>query len=185
MTTFICSSPIRDWIRSMPWNLVMHLNPQIRSLDNRTAEVFAGKYLLYSSQRLFGRNPESHKASLVLIPEICPQGFVHFHGFAYLSNAKKREKFLRSGSLWWESHCRNQFNGGKVPISRSMSLRLQASHHGATSHIINPSAVIEAVRVSHRDCGETESLGSAIEYACKGWEAQHKESQTVFYGRRN
>ena len=126
MINFFASSPIRDWIRSTKsWNVVMHLNPGIRTLGRDTAHVFANSFSLYSWQRLFGRRIDSHKAPIVLIPEICPHGFIHFHGFAYFENPKIKDKFIRKGPVWWERDCRNLFNGGKAPLTSSMRFEME------------------------------------------------------------
>ena len=185
MINFFASSPIRDWIRSTKsWNVVMHLNPGIRTLGRDTAHVFANSFSLYSWQRLFGRRIDSHKAPIVLIPEICPHGFIHCHGFAYFENPKIKDKFIRKGPVWWERDCRNLFNGGKAPLTSSMRFEMGSRlENGFVT--IKPSAEISSVRLNPQYPEGLDSLERAVEYACKDWEKQEKESLAVFYGQKN
>jgi hypothetical protein len=50
---------------------------------------------------------------------------------------------------------------------------------------IKPSAEISSVRLNPQYPEGLDSLERAVEYACKDWEKQEKESLAVFYGQKN
>ena len=168
-------SSIRDFIVKNPWNVVLHLNPEIPWLDQQTCMQIGNRFLYQTQLRLYGKSENKNKKDtgiFILLPERCSRGLWHFHGLALLESSTRRNKLFRNGEHWFTEDCKRFFEIGKckAPDYARVSKKPNSEFN---SDLFSPSVKIQPVGV----------LNDAVRYLCKHWDFDNKEELYCISGR--
>ncbi len=159
---------IRGLLDKYPWNVSLHLNPEVRWL-NRQSVLTLGDQILRSTQtQLFGRSGTGHYGVFLLVPEICSKNLWHYHGFAWIQSQRRTTKLLRGGARWFTRSVHGFVRNGGCPVPACFG-----GSEGVDLDRINPSAQIDLL--SKPD--------AALHYAEKYWIRDGKEELVCVDGR--
>lgn len=171
MTTLLYSSGPTQSIRRMllqhPWNVCLHMNPEIPWLDQNSTLVLGGRILRHMQRGLYGRSDAVHSRVFVLVPELCPEGLWHFHGFAWIPSARSTKKLMKSGAQWFTKCVHGFLRNGGCPVPEQLG--------GAADmdlDRISPSALVQPL---------TDPL-EPVWYAEKNWLRDNKEELVCLDG---
>ena len=160
---------IKGLLDLYPWNVCLHLNPEIPWLDHQSTLILGDRILRHTQEQLYGRNPDGHYGVFVLVPERCPQGLWHYHGFGWVKSAGRLKRLHKHGSEWFENAVHGFIRRGGCFVP---------DHLGGAAHlnleIINPSALFQPL----------EKPSEAIYYAQKNWLRDDKEERVCLSGRQ-
>jgi hypothetical protein len=104
ITALISTGPtqsIRNILTQHAWNVCLHMNPEIPWLDRDSALILGQRVLRHMQRGLYGRSDDVHSRVFILVPELCPEGLWHYHGFAWINSARSTKKLMRNGPEWF------------------------------------------------------------------------------------
>jgi len=160
-------------VESEQWNVVLHLCPNIKWLDEQGARALGEKYIKHCHRRLYGNDPSKHHGIFALVMEIGPkEGMWHFHGFARIDSSWRRRDLLKNGARWFLKTTSSFFaNGGSnAPDFMRVAGLGEALKFDASR--IAPTAIVEHFK----------SDGDPVRYATKHWHWDGKEDLVLIGG---
>jgi len=164
---------IRMLVEGEHWNVVLHLCPNIKWLDEQAARNLGEKYIKHCHRHLYGNDPAKHSGIFTLVMETSPRDDLwHFHGFARIDSKWRRRDLLKNGKRWFTSTTNNFFASGGVKAPDYMRVAGVGETRKFDSSRIAPSAIVEVLRE------ETDP----VSYATKHWSWDGKEELVLIGG---
>jgi len=159
---------IRGLLDQYPWNVSLHLNPEVRWLDRQSVLTLGDQILQSTQTQLFGRSDKGHYGVFLLVPEICSHDLWHYHGFAWIQSQRRTNKLLRGGAKWFTRSVHGFIRKGGCRVPGVLG-----GNEGLDLDRINPSAQIDLLS----------EPAAALRYAEKHWIRDGKEELVCVDGR--